>query len=127
MTVLGGAVLGLFAVLGAFQAALALGAPLGHMAWGGRHSGPLPSRLRVASAAVLLVPVLGAIAVLQAEGVVTRPGPVTADGLLWALASLFGVSLLANLASTSLAERRFGVPMTACLGLGCAALALRAT
>ena len=39
------------AVIGTFQVALAAGAPLGALAWGGSHPGVLPSELRAASAA----------------------------------------------------------------------------
>ncbi|HET9880007.1 MAG TPA: hypothetical protein VFQ81_11990 [Candidatus Limnocylindria bacterium] len=42
----------LLAVIAMFQLALAAGAPLGAMAWGGGHPGVLPPRLRVASAVV---------------------------------------------------------------------------
>lgn len=39
----------LLAVIALFQLALALGAPLGAAAWGGRHRAVLPMRLRIAS------------------------------------------------------------------------------
>jgi hypothetical protein len=45
----------LVAVIGVFQIALALGAPLGSAAWGGRHEGALPMRLRVASGVPAIV------------------------------------------------------------------------
>ena len=45
----------LLGVIVVFQAALALGAPLGYAAWGGAHPGALPPRLRTASAVTALV------------------------------------------------------------------------
>lgn len=48
----------LFVGMAAFQATLALGAPLGGHVLGGRHAGALPTRLRVVSAiaaAILVV------------------------------------------------------------------------
>ncbi|MCI0679398.1 MAG: hypothetical protein L0Z63_10210 [Actinobacteria bacterium] len=45
----------LLGVVTLFQLALAAGAPWGVAAWGGRHPGVLPTRLRIASVVVALV------------------------------------------------------------------------
>jgi hypothetical protein len=59
----------LLAVIALFQLVLALGAPLGRMAWGGRHEGVLPTRLRIASGvtALLIYPLI-LVAVLDSAG-----------------------------------------------------------
>jgi hypothetical protein len=59
----------LLAAVGVFQIALALGAPLGYAAWGGRHGGVLPGGWRVASGVVGVVvyPLIG-IFVLASAG-----------------------------------------------------------
>ena len=94
------AVLG-FMALGVFQLALALGAPLGHAAWGGG-SAELTSTQRAASAVSGVFYAAAAAVVLARVGLTTRPrrrwlltwGP-------WILAALFALSVVANLASQS--------------------------
>ena len=127
MAALGGAVAALFAALGVFQTALALGAPWGRLAWGGTHEGALPRRLRVASAAALLPVVAGLVAALRAGGWLAWPGAGLAAATLYALAALFGLSFVGNALSQSRAERRMGVPLTLALGVGCLALAIGPT
>jgi hypothetical protein len=124
MSALALAVAALFAGLVLFQAALAAGAPIGHLAWGGRHSGVLPRRLRLASAASIAIAVAGVVAALAAGGWLGWPRPATARVVLLGLAALFALSLAGNLASSSPAERRLGVPLAGGLLLGCAALGL---
>jgi hypothetical protein len=90
-----------FMALGMFQLALALGAPLGHAAWGG-DSADLTSSQRVGSAVSVVVYAAAAAVVLARVGLTTRPrrrwllswGP-------WFLAALFALSGFANLASQS--------------------------
>ncbi len=55
MTLAASIAVALLAVVWLFQLALALGAPLGRAAWGGRHEGVLPTRLRAASAFAAIV------------------------------------------------------------------------
>jgi hypothetical protein len=56
-----------FVWLAVFQVLLALGLPLGAMAWGGTHR-VLPGRLRVASVVSAGLAVLGAVTVAQGSG-----------------------------------------------------------
>ena len=58
-----------FLIQAAFQAALALGAPLGRAAWGGAYEGQLPMGLRIASGVAVGVFVLAALIVLGRGGV----------------------------------------------------------
>jgi hypothetical protein len=96
----GAAVLG-FAALGVFQLALALGAPLGHAAWGGDSAALTPAE-RVGSALSVALYAAAAAIVLARAGLTERPrsrrlsrwGP-------WFLAALFAFSALANFASQS--------------------------
>jgi hypothetical protein len=94
-----------------FQISLALGAPAGAAAWGGKYPGVLPTRLRVASGlvGVIFYPVVFFF-VLDAGGVVDTG---LADGsftkwFLWILAGLFTLGALANSASKSRVERYWG-------------------
>lgn len=107
-----------------FQLALALGAPIGHLAWGGAHR-RLPPRLRGASAVVSLVFVGAVLTVLAAVGRVgwlARTGAVSTA--LWILVVVFGFSALANSASSRPQERWVGIPVATLLCLCCAVLAL---
>ncbi|MCT4682524.1 MAG: hypothetical protein N4A39_02205 [Roseicyclus sp.] len=113
-----------FLWLALFQALLAAGLPLGHMAWGGAHR-RLPPGKRWASLAVVALALIGALVVAQAAGlgpdllprVVIRPA-------LGAFAVLFALSLIGNAASKSRAEAAHGVPLGLALATG--TLALRA-
>ncbi len=107
-----------------FQLALALGAPIGRLAWGGTHR-RLPARLRVASAMVSLVFGGAVLAVLAAGG---RMGWLARTGAvptaLWLLVLVFGFSALANSASSRREERWLGIPVATLLCLCSAVLAL---
>lgn len=106
----------LLAGISLFQAALALGAPLGTAAWSGRHAGVLPKRLRVASgiAAVVIYPAV-ILLVLASAGLIAGEWiPGVGKTSMWILAGLFTLGALANFASRSKAERLWG---PVCLGL----------
>ena len=103
---------GMLAAFAALQTALAMGAPLGALVWGGRHHGVLPAGLRVGSAAAVLVLALAALVLLARGGVIRRPGRVgrwAAPGA-WAIAGYLSLNTLANLASASAAERFLAGP-----------------
>jgi len=70
-----------FLVQAAFQAALALGAPLGSASWGGAYEGQLPTGLRTASGVAVCVYVLFALIVLGRGGF--RGLPLPYGVLLW--------------------------------------------
>lgn len=115
----------LLPVVAVFQLALALGAPWGAAAWGGRHPGVLPRRLRIASgvAGVVVYP-LTIVLVLHAAGWLTN---AWLDGLgslpMWFLAALLGLGALANFASRSPIERIWG-PVALAAAVCCGILAL---
>jgi FtsH-binding integral membrane protein len=90
-----------FAALGVFQLALALGAPLGHAAWGGE-SADLSSAQRVGSAVSVLLYAAAAVGVLARVGFTTRPrSRPLLKWFPWVLAGLFALSAIANFASQS--------------------------
>ena len=112
-----------FSWLALFQFLLALGFPLGAMAWGGAHR-VLPSTLRLASALSAVLAGVGALTVAQTSGLGPSVLPdITVRPLLGAFAALFALSVVGNAASQSLVERLHGVPLAAALCLSCAALA----
>jgi hypothetical protein len=95
-----------FLAIALFQAALALGAPFGAAAWGGAHPGPLPSKLRVASAFAGSFWLFAALVVLERGGseIVSLP-PTLARWGTWVLVVLLPIGAIVNFASTSRWER----------------------
>jgi hypothetical protein len=95
-----------FLIQAAFQAALALGAPLGSASWGGTYEGQLPLSLRIASGVAAGVFVLAALIVLGRVGF--RGVPLTRGFLrwgMWVLVVLMFLGALENFASSSGWER----------------------
>jgi hypothetical protein len=111
----------LLLVVIAFQISLALGAPFGKAAWGGRHEGVLPKRLRIASgAAGIVVYPLVILAVLSFSGVIDKHVlPGNGEIVAWLLAGIFLLGGLANLASRSVPER-YWAPVSIVVATCCA-------
>lgn len=99
----------------AFQLALALGAPWGEYAMGGRFPGAFPPAMRVAAAvqAGILV-ALGLIAAARA-GVAVQSWSSASGWLIWVVVGFSALSLLVNSISPSRPERRLWAPVA--LGL----------
>ena len=122
MSLFGVLVLAGFCLLAAFQLALAAGAPLGALAWGGRFR-VLPGRLRWASLAVAGLAALGVVIVMQITGAGPRILPeIWLRPALGAFAAVFAMSLFANAASPSKPERFHGVALGGTLVLACGGL-----
>lgn len=104
-------------VIGVFQLALALGAPLGRAAWGGRHE-RLPASLRRSSAIAVVIWLVAALIVLSRADYLALPGPrelVTWGA--WAVVVLLGLGALVNVASSSRWERFGWGPLAAVLAV----------
>ncbi len=106
-----------FLAIAAFQAALALGAPLGRAAWGGK-SRELPPNLRRASAVAIVIWVLAAIVILGRAGiqVVPLPNVILVWGA-WALVVVSVLGAIVNVASSSPWERFGWAPLSIVLAL----------
>ncbi|RFU22808.1 hypothetical protein [Geodermatophilus marinus] len=113
----------LLVALAALQVALAAGAPLGRLAWGGHHR-VLPTRLRVGSAVSVLLYALFAWLVWRAAGIAARPGEEPGGVAIWALTVYFAVGVVANAASRSRPERAVMTPVAAVLAACCLVVAL---
>ena len=59
----------ILSLLAVFQLALALGAPLGHFAWGGQHR-VLPGRLRIGSLVSIVIYAIIAVLALDRAGLI---------------------------------------------------------
>jgi hypothetical protein len=114
----------LLTMIAIFQIALALGAPLGEAAWGGRHQGVLPTGLRVASAlaGIVIYPLI-IVYVLVSAGLITAEWmPGTGAAGMWVLAGFFALGALANFASRSKRERLWG-PVSLAIAVCCGLIA----
>ena len=117
----------LLVVLVVFQLALALGAPLGDMSWGGRSPGVLPRNLRVASAIAGLVVYPAIIGIVLASAGLGAPGsvPIAGSTAMWVLAGFFLLGGFLNAVSRSRRERIWA-PVSFVIALCCAVIALGA-
>lgn len=96
---------------GAFQVGLALGAPWGSYAMGGRFPGAFPPRFRVAAVVQAVVLALLAIIVLSAAGIAAAGLVEAIPWLVWVPVAFSAVSLVLNAISPSAGERRIWVPV----------------
>ncbi|MBK9574611.1 MAG: hypothetical protein IPO43_18730 [Rhodoferax sp.] len=108
-----------------FQLALALGAPWGELAWGGAYPGVLPTSMRWASlASVLLLLALAAVVLIRAGLTGLRWKPASTK-LVWLVVAYCGLGVIANAMSPSFWERVIWVPVTLVL-LACSLVVARA-
>ena len=106
-----------FLVIATFQAALALGAPLGRAAWGGA-SATLPSRLRRASAASAVIWLVAVVVILERVGIEIVPLPISVILVgAWVLVVLSALGAIVNFASSSRWERFGWGPLALVLAL----------
>jgi len=116
----------LFMSMVVFQAALALGAPVGANVLGGRYPGSLPVRIRVFSGIAAVVLVGAALVILARAGLMAWPSD--GAGMLapasWAIAGFLVLNTLGNLTSRSRLERTVLAATTAVLAVLCAYVAI---
>jgi hypothetical protein len=114
----------LVTIVAVFQLALALGAPLGKAAWGGRNDSVLPTLLRIASgvAAIVIYPFIALYVLAAADLIDLEWLPTGATGM-WVLTGFFTLGTVANLASKSKAERVWA-PVSLAIAVCCAIIAI---
>jgi hypothetical protein len=94
-----------------FQLLLAIGLPLGKLAWGGEFE-TLPRRLRIGSLASAGVFLAAAILVLERAGIIRGFGrPKVARIGTWCLVVLFSLSASLNVLQGGIWEKRVVVPV----------------
>jgi hypothetical protein len=111
----------------AFQLALALGAPWGSYAMGGRYPGRLPPAMRAAAVVQGLVLVLLALVVLAAADVVRADLVTSLPWLVWLPVAFAAISLVLNVVTPSAGERRIWAPVAATLLVTSAVVAVTAS
>jgi len=102
-----------------FQLALALGAPWSEMAMGGKYSGRLPPRMRVAALVQSVLLVLVAIVVLTRAGIMFENLFDHSKTAIWFVVVLCTLSATMNILTPSKKERMLWAPVTLVL-LACA-------
>lgn len=95
----------------AFQVALALGAPWGSFAMGGRFPGKYPPAMRLAALIQAVMLAVVAFLMLSAAGVVAAPWGLPPRGVPWLVSGLLGIGLVLNLITPSAGERRIWAPI----------------
>lgn len=106
----------LLGLLALFQLSLALGAPLGRFAWGGRHR-VLPARLRIGSAvSILIYALIGVIAWDRVRAIDVFGEPFS-EVAMWVVFGYFVLGILMNAISRSKPERLTMVPVTIVLSV----------
>ena len=107
-----------------FQLALALGAPLGFAAWGGKYK-VLPAKLRIGSFISALIFATAILIVLENEGLSSFLNkPAIISGFLFGFTTLFFLSAIANFASESKWEKRLMLPLACAMTTLCLILAI---
>jgi hypothetical protein len=107
----------LLAGLAVFQLLLIFGAPLGRLAWGGQHR-ILPSRLRIGSAASVLLYLVFGHAALARTGLAPALGSdAWYPAFTWILTAYFTLGVLMNGISRSKPERLVMTPVALLLAL----------
>ena len=102
-------------VVSLLQVSLALGAPLGGFAMGGRFEGRFPTRLRLAAVFQLFLVIASAVVVLIRAELYFASSYDLSRSLIWCVVALFSVSLVLNSITPSRKERLLGVPLAAAL------------
>lgn len=113
-----------------FQAAVALGAPLGEYVWGGFTEGELSPIFRIASASAAASLIWMALVVLARAGVALPVTPAPAHRLkafTWTIAGFMVLNTVGNLASQSSSEQLLMAPITVLLAVLIAWVAARGT
>ena len=102
----------LTAVSIAFQLALALGAPWGEMAMGGKYPGRFPPKMRVAAVIQsLLLLLIGLVVLVRAE--VIMPNMYSASKTaIWVVVAFCLVGAILNVITQSKKERMLWAPVT---------------
>ena len=108
---------GLLGALAALQLLLIVGLPLGRFAWGGKQD-RLSSRLRAAAGlSIVIYAVFAGIALAHAQ-VITTPVPnLIVVIAMWVITAYLFLSVLPNLASKSIHEKRLMTPVSAVLAI----------
>ena len=97
------------------QLGLALGAPWGELAMGGKYPGRFPPNMRVGALIQLALLLLTALIVLVRAGLVFDVYFEVSKSAVWFVVALFVVSTILNVITPSKKERMLGAPLASIL------------
>jgi hypothetical protein len=109
-----------------FQLALAFGAPWGRFAWGGKHQSALPTGLRIASAASVIIYALLAVIALDRAGVIEVLPAGFSQVAMWVVFAYLALGIVMNAISRSKHERFTMTPVAIVLAVLALVIALGA-
>lgn len=112
----------LFVVL--FQIVMAIGAPWGHLAMGGRYPGKFPMRIRIAALVQAVLLALLALVVLIRARIILPDLYDATDIGVWVVVVIYAISLVMNLVTPSKWEKILWVPVALILTVGSLIIAL---
>jgi len=104
-------------ILSIFQVALALGAPWGEMAMGGKSPGRFSLKMRLAALFQLILIILSLLIVLVRAKLLYTEYFELSHSVIWFVVGIFSISLVLNIATSSKKERLFGAPIAAILAI----------
>ncbi|GAB4150889.1 MAG: hypothetical protein Fur0021_14080 [Candidatus Promineifilaceae bacterium] len=107
-----------------FQIALALGAPWGHLAMGGRFPGKFPPAMRAAALVQAVVLVLLAVIVTIKARLILASFYTVSETAIWIVVAVSLLSLIMNLVTPSRGERILWAPVALVLALSSLVVAL---
>ena len=102
----------LIAFVVAFQLALALGAPWGELAMGGKFPGRLPLRMRIAALVQMVVLLFIALIVLTRAGVILDEFLSLSKSVIWSVVVFSLIGAILNTITPSKKERMLWAPVT---------------
>lgn len=102
----------LIAFVVGFQLALALGAPWGELAMGGKFSGRLPPAMRIAALVQIVLLVFIALIVLTRAGVILGEFSSLSKSLIWAVVVFSLIGAILNTITPSKKERMLWAPVS---------------
>ena len=112
----------LFVVL--FQIVMAIGAPWGHLAMGGRYPGKYPTKIRVAALIqAVLLSLLAVVVLIRARLILPDLYEATDIGI-WVVVVIYAISLVMNLITPSKWEKILWVPVALILTVASMVIAL---
>jgi len=116
----------LFVGMSIVQLLLALGLPLGHLAYGGKYE-KLPTNLRIMSLIAIGIFTFASIAVLSQAGIITIfSNPDIAYYAVWIIAVYISFNSLLNAVSKSKWEKLMMTPLSLSLAVCCFIVAIGA-
>jgi len=107
-----------------FQLALALGAPWGEMAMGGKYPGRFPPKLRITAIVQMLLLGFVALVVLTRAGLIFENYFEFSKSAIWFVVALCAISAILNTITPSKKERMLWSPVTITL-VACAVVVAR--